>query len=113
MHNHSREDGRVPRREFLGNLTQAAAAGATLPWLAAPCLAHSNPPWTMRLATSSIHFKHLPIEQACAQIAQLGFPAIDIWSAHEGCPHLDDVAERLGAEGLRKVLKKNKYKGLF
>jgi len=52
----------------------------------------------------------LRIEQACERIAQLGFKAIDIWSAHEGCPHLDDVAERLGAEGLKKLLAKYKLK---
>lgn len=58
----------------------------------------------MRLSTSSIHFLHLPIEQACERIAQLGFEAIDIWSAHQGCPHLDDVARRLGPDGLRELL---------
>ena len=46
----------------------------------------------------------LPIEQACDRIAKLGFDAIDIWSAHEGCPHLDDAAKRLGAEGLKELL---------
>jgi len=66
--------------------------------------------WPMRLSTSSIHFKELPIEQACARIARLGFEAIDIWSAHDDCPHLDDVAERLGPEGLRTLLAKHKLK---
>jgi sugar phosphate isomerase/epimerase len=66
--------------------------------------------WQMRLSTSSIHFMGLPIEQTCEQIAKLGFEAIDIWSAHEGCPHLDDVANRLGAEGLKKLLAKDKLK---
>lgn len=64
----------------------------------------------MKLSTSSIHFMQLPIEQACEQIAKLGFEAIDIWSAHEDCPHLDDVSERLGAEGLKKLLAKYKLK---
>jgi sugar phosphate isomerase/epimerase len=66
--------------------------------------------WRMRLSTSSIHFMQLPIEQACERIARLGYEAIDIWSAHDKCPHLDDVAERLGAEGLKDVLAKNKLK---
>jgi len=52
----------------------------------------------------------LPIEQACERIARLGFGAIDIWSAHEGCPHLDDVAKRLGPEGLKEMLAGNKLK---
>ncbi len=64
----------------------------------------------MRLSTSSIHFLHLPVEQACQQIAKLGFEAVDVWSAHAGCPHLDDVADRLGADGLKKVLAKNELK---
>lgn len=66
--------------------------------------------WQMRLSTSSIHFMELPIEQACLRIAELGFEAIDIWSAHEGCPHLDDVATRLRAAGLKQVLEKHKLK---
>ena len=67
-------------------------------------------PWRLRLSTSSIHFKGLPIERACERIANLGFEAIDIWSAHEGCPHLDDVSERLGPDGLRALLAKCKLK---
>ncbi|MBN2137207.1 MAG: sugar phosphate isomerase/epimerase [Sedimentisphaerales bacterium] len=66
--------------------------------------------WSMRLSTSSIHFMQLPIEQACERIAKLGFEAVDIWSAHEGCPHLDDVLERLGPEGLKQLLAKHKLK---
>ena len=64
----------------------------------------------MRLSTSSIHFTGLPIEQACERIAKLGFEAIDIWSAHQGCPHLDDVAGRLGPEGLKELLAKHQLK---
>ncbi|MCL4786965.1 MAG: sugar phosphate isomerase/epimerase [Verrucomicrobia bacterium] len=64
----------------------------------------------MRLSTSSIHFKDLSIEQACEQIAQLGFEAIDIWCAYDKCPHLDDVAARLGPEGLKAVLVKHRLK---
>jgi len=64
----------------------------------------------MRLSTSSIHFMELPIEKACEKIAQLGFEAIDIWSAHNGCPHLDDVASRLGPDGLKDLLGRHKLK---
>ncbi len=62
----------------------------------------------MRLSTSSIHYMGLPIEQACRRISELGFEAIDIWSAHQGCPHLDDVLERLGPDGLKEMLGKHK-----
>ncbi|MHC4117864.1 MAG: sugar phosphate isomerase/epimerase family protein [Planctomycetota bacterium] len=72
--------------------------------------AETSGKWRMRLSTSSIHFMGLPIEQACERIAALGFEAIDIWSAHQGCPHLDDVKDRLGPEGLKDVLAENKLK---
>lgn len=91
------------RRQFLA---RAAVAAASLPLVQAfPAdPASAPPPWRPRFSTSSIHFKQLPIEQACQRIAALGFEAIDIWSAHENCPHLDDVARRLGPKGLRDLL---------
>jgi len=95
------------RREFLGRATSIAAAGALAPTLLA---GEAKEKWVMRLSTSSIHFKDLPIEQACERIAKLGFEGIDIWSGHAGCPHLDDVQKRLGADGLKKVLAKNNLK---
>lgn len=61
----------------------------------------------LRLSTSSVHFKSLPLEQACERIARLGFTAVDIWCAYEGCPHLDDALQRLGPEGLKDVLARN------
>ena len=98
------------RRSFLKFMGVGAAAGITSPVLPALARKAARKKWRMRLSTSSIHFMQLPIEQACERIAKLGFEAIDIWSAHEGCPHLDDVAERLEAEGLKKLLAKNKLK---
>lgn len=71
---------------------------------AAVALAGTRPGWTMRLSTSTIMFKSLPVEQACEKIASLGFEAVDIWSAHERCPHLDDVLRRLGGGKLREFL---------
>ena len=64
----------------------------------------------MRLSCSSINFSSLPIEQVCQRIAALGFEAIDIWSAHAGCPHLDDVAKRLGPSGLKDLLARHRLK---
>jgi sugar phosphate isomerase/epimerase len=66
--------------------------------------------WTMRLSCSSINFSSLSIEQACQRIAALGFEAVDIWSAHAGCPHLDDVAKRLGPTGLKDLLAQHRLK---
>ena len=64
----------------------------------------------MRLSASTIAFSSLPIEQACERIARLGFEGIDIWSAHAGCPHLDDVQKRLGPQGLKELLARSKLK---
>jgi sugar phosphate isomerase/epimerase len=101
----------LSRREFLGRATSSVAAGA----LASGCLAargaeQASLRWKMRLSASSIAFTALGIEKACARIASLGFEAIDVWSAHAGCPHLDDVLNRLGAGGLMELLAKHKLK---
>ena len=99
------------RRNFLKVAGISGAAVVTTPALSAWVRGSgTGKKWRMRLSTSSIHFMGLPIEQACERIARLGFEAIDIWSAHQGCPHLDDVAKRLGPEGLKEMLATNKLK---
>lgn len=101
----------LKRRDFLKVVSVGAGAGITaLSCTALGGISADEEKWRMRLSTSSIHFMQLPIEQACERIAKLGFEAIDIWSAHEGCPHLDDVAERLGPDGLKKLLAQYKLK---
>ena len=99
------------RRDFLKVTGLSAAAAITSPLLSS-CARKDKAQgkWRMRLSTSSIHFMQLSIEQACEQIAKLGFEAIDIWSAHDRCPHLDDVAKRLGPDGLKEVLAKHNLK---
>ena len=99
------------RRDFLKVVSVGAGAGITaLSCTAFGRISADEEKWRMRLSTSSIHFMQLPIEKACERIANLGFEAIDIWSAHEGCPHLDDVAKRLGPDGLKKLLAEHKLK---
>jgi sugar phosphate isomerase/epimerase len=93
----------INRRQFLQQLTVGAAALLTARATAAR-------PWKMKLSGSSINFASLPIEQACQRIAALGFEAIDIWSPHAKCPHLDDVQNRLGAEGLKELLARNRLR---
>ena len=100
----------VDRRRFLAGLACGAAATAAPNLLRAKAAKAEKQPWKMRLSTSSIHYSKLPIEKACERIAALGFESIDIWSAHAGCPHLDDVQKRLGADGLKDLLAKNKLK---
>jgi sugar phosphate isomerase/epimerase len=98
------------RRDFLLRSTTVLAGPclATLP--AAAAASESGAPWRMRLSTSSVHFKELPLEQACARIAALGFEAIDLWSAYESCPHLDDALNRLGPDRLRELLQQHTLK---
>lgn len=101
----------LDRRQFLSRVAGGVVAGATAGGLLASDRAvAAEERWKMRLSCSSINFSSLPIEAACERIAALGFEAIDVWSAHAGCPHLDDVADRLGPEGLMELLTKNKLK---
>ena len=101
----------IDRRHFLKLAGAMAASHAIRTGIADEAV---NPagdgPWRMRLSTSSIHFMELPIEKACERIASLGFEAIDIWSAHNACPHLDDVAARLGPKGLKELLARHRLK---
>jgi len=108
----SSERSAVDRRQFLGRLARGTAAGLLGGGLLASACGASaaTPPWTMRLSCSSINFASLPIEEACKRVAALGFRAIDIWSAHDGCLHLDDVQKRLGPAGLKDVLAQHKLK---
>ncbi len=96
------------RRQFLLSAGTAVAA-ASLSSCSNAHTARTTSP-RLRLSTSSIHFKDLSIEKACARIAGLGFEGIDIWSAYQKCPHLDDVATRLGPMGLKELLSRHKLK---
>jgi len=105
---HARDEiaQQIDRRRFIATTACAALAGAagnSCPAAEAPG-SKAGSPWQMRLSTSSIHFMREPVENACQRIAKLGFDAVDIWSAHAGCPHLDDVQKRLGAAGLKQTL---------
>jgi len=95
------------RREFLARVAGAAAGAAGVGLLASRQADAAAGAWRMRLSASSIDYSKLPIEQACERIAALSFEAIDIWSPHAGCPHLDDVQKRLGPGGLKELLAKH------
>jgi sugar phosphate isomerase/epimerase len=86
------------RRSFL------TACGAATAGFAA------NSSWKMRLSTSTVQFRTLPVEKAVARIAQLGYEAIDFWPSNFKCPHLDEIATRLGADGLKALLKEHGVK---
>ena len=110
MHNSKTASGKSSRREFLSLTGRAATAGVLGVAALRTAVAQESSPkpkWKMLLSCSSINFASLPIEKAVERIAALGFDAIDIWSAHAGCPHLDDVQKRLGPEGLAQLLGKH------
>lgn len=85
------------RRSFLGSCLAVPLAGAPADW-------------RMKLSTSSVHFRMLSVEQAVARIAGLGFEAVDFWPSNFKCPHLDEIATRLGPSGLRDLLERNKVR---
>jgi sugar phosphate isomerase/epimerase len=91
------------RRSFLKVVGMGAAASVALPSFTA------ETKWKMRLATSSIQFKNLTLEETCQQISKLGFEAIDIWDGFTGCLHLEQ-AEKLGGAGLKALLAKHNLK---
>ena len=66
--------------------------------------------WPLRLSTSTVQFSALSVEKACERIAALGFAAVNFWPAGFGCPHMDEIAKRLGPEGLKDLLAKNHLK---
>jgi len=103
----------LDRRQFLAALAAGAAAGVLPACSTAPrgpgASAHKDR-WTMKLSTSSVHFRSLPVEQACERISALGFEAVDFWPAKFGCPHLDEIQNRLGPSGLKDLLARTNLK---
>jgi sugar phosphate isomerase/epimerase len=98
------------RREFLA---AGAAAAALAPWagLRAGALLQ-KPQWKMRLSTSSLHFRGLPLNEAVRRIGALGYEGVDVWAHFEWagpvCEHLEEGVERLGPEKFLQLLADNK-----
>jgi len=114
----SNEDRSMTRRGFVRN-TAAAIAGVSLCGVSAAQAelkarpkANAKDAWKMKLATSSVMFDKIPIEQVCQRVAKLGLQAVDIWAPFTWggaqCKHLADVKKRLGGKGLAALLKKHK-----
>lgn len=97
----------VERREFLRVAFAGVCGGLAAPSvMMSSALGGTRTPWKLRLSTSSIHYAQMSVENACERVSVLGFDAVDIWSAHAGCPHLDDVLNRIGPAGLIELLTK-------
>lgn len=100
----------ITRRSFLGSAAGCGAAMSILPMCGCSSIA-SKPEekkWKMKMSVSSVCYSGLPIEQVCERIAVLGFKGVDIWAPFGHCRHLEDVKTRLGADGLKALLKKHK-----
>jgi len=108
----SSEDRKVSRREFVRGTAAALAAASACRFSAAHAEDKAEDAWTMKLATSSVMFDKLPIEQVCERAARLELQAVDIWAPFSWggaqCTHLEDVKNRLGGKGLRELLTKHK-----
>ncbi len=100
----------ITRRSFLGSAASCGAVMGALPM----CLGAADAPkpkekiWKMKMSASSVCYSSLSIEKACERISALGFDGIDIWAPFGHCKHLADVKKRLGADGLKALLKKHK-----
>lgn len=102
----------INRRNFIQG---AAGCGAAISLLPVCVGADSEKPvkkkkWKMKMSASSVCYSALPIEQACERISALGFNGIDIWAPFGHCTHLEDVKTRLGADGLKALLKKHQLR---
>jgi sugar phosphate isomerase/epimerase len=99
----------LTRRRFIQHTVAGVgmAAGGLLLGSCTAGRSAARPGWRCRMSASSILFKDLSLEEACGRIAGLGFEAVDIWSAYDNCPHLDDSLNRLGAVGLKALLAKH------
>jgi sugar phosphate isomerase/epimerase len=100
----------ITRRDFVRRTTGAIAAASACGL--APAFAEDKPKkpcWKMKLATSSVMFDKLPIEQVCERAQRLGLDALDIWGPFGAqCRHLEDIRDRLGGKGLRELMTKHK-----
>lgn len=66
----------------------------------------------MKLATSSVMFEKMKIEEVCKISQKLELDALDIWGPFKyyetKCDHLADIKKRLGGKGLRELMTKHK-----
>jgi sugar phosphate isomerase/epimerase len=103
----------ITRRRFLSSAVGCGAAMSLVPG----CVGvgeqkHESKKWKMKLATSSVMFDRLPIEQVCERVKRLGLGGLDIWApfTYDGaqCKHLEEIKNRLGGNGLRELMGKHK-----
>lgn len=95
------------RRDFLKSAAALVAGGMVISGVDARAASTNT---KIRYSCSSINYASLPLSEACKRISALGYEAIDIWSGHAGCPHLDSVLNEYKVAGLKKMLADNNLK---
>ena len=117
----SSENTNITRRDFVRSTTAAIAAvsagsfsavyGRDKPTCCSAAKCNADKPWKMKLATSSVMFGKMPIEQVCQRATKLGLDGLDIWAPFDKqCEHLEDIKKRLGGKGLAELMAKHKLK---
>ena len=101
---------RLSRRQWLA-AGAAAISVAPLAWSSAAGQADKKD-WAMKLSTSSLHYRGLPLTEAVQRISALGFEGIDVWSHFEWagplCEHLEDALEKIGPDKFGAMLRERK-----
>ena len=101
---------RLSRRQWLA-ASAAAVSVSTLGLSSVAAEADKND-WTMKLSTSSLHYRGLSLTEAIERIAALGFQGIDVWAHFEWagpvCEHLEDALEKIGPEKFGELLREHK-----
>ncbi|MHB0959090.1 MAG: sugar phosphate isomerase/epimerase family protein [Pirellulaceae bacterium] len=100
----------LSRRQWL---VASAAALATAPLACSSAAAQAEKKeWTMKLSTSSLHYRGLSLTEAVQRIAALGFQGIDVWAHFEWagpvCEHLEEGLKKMGPEKFGSLLREHK-----
>ena len=101
---------RLDRRAFLSSAAAAVAATAPLT-MSLGGEPQKKRGWEMKLSTSSLHYRSLPLEEACQRIGKLGFSGVDVWAHFEWagplCEHLEEGVEKMGPAAFSDLLQRN------
>jgi len=104
-------DSNISRRNFVRSTAGVIAATSVAGISSALAGDKLKKVWKMKLATSSVMFDKLTIEQICQRAERIGVDGLDIWGPFKYydtvCDHLEDIKKRLGGQGLRALMTKH------
>lgn len=68
--------------------------------------------WTMKLSTSTLHYRSLPLLESLRRISAMGYEGVDVWAHFEWagplCEHLEEAVERSTPEKFLETLRELK-----